>query len=47
MRFLTPAYLIGGILITLPIVLHWLRSDVAPRVPFSAVRLLAARPIER
>src|SRR6478752_1854301 len=47
MRFLTPAYLIGGILITLPIVLHWLRRDVAPRVPFTAVRLLPASQIER
>jgi hypothetical protein len=47
MRFLTPAYLIGGILIALPIVLHWLRRDVAPRVPFTAVRLLTASQIER
>ena len=47
MRFLTPAYLIGGILIALPIVLHWLRRDVAPRVPFTAVRLLPASQIER
>ena len=47
MRFLTPAYLIGAILIALPIVLHWLRRDVAPRVPFTAVHLLPASQIER
>ena len=33
MRFLTPAYLVGGALIALPIILHWLRRDAAPRVP--------------
>ena len=44
MRFLTPAYLLGGALIALPIVLHWLRRDRAPTVPFTAVRLLRAQP---
>jgi hypothetical protein len=47
MRFLTPAYLFGAALIALPIVLHWLRRDVAPPVPFTAVRLLRQSPIDR
>jgi hypothetical protein len=45
--FLTPLYLLGGLLIALPIVLHWLRRDVAPSVPFTAVRLLRGSPINR
>jgi len=47
MSFLTPLYLIGGALITLPIVLHLLRRDVAPPVPFTAVRLLRRSAVER
>jgi Aerotolerance regulator N-terminal/von Willebrand factor type A domain len=47
MAFLTPLYLLGGLLIALPIVLHWLRRDVAPSVPFTAVRLLRGSPINR
>src|SRR3954464_9365784 len=47
MRFLTPLYLLGAALVTLPIVLHWLRRDVAPPVPFTAVRLLKESPIDR
>jgi hypothetical protein len=33
--------------VAIPIVLHLLRRDVAPPVPFTAVRLLRASPIER
>jgi hypothetical protein len=47
MQFLTPVYLFGAALIALPIVLHWLRRDAAPAVPFTAVRLLQQTPIER
>ena len=47
MRFLYPAFLIGAAAIALPIVLHLLRRDVAPEVPFTAVRLLRRSPIER
>jgi aerotolerance regulator-like protein/VWA domain-containing protein len=47
MGFLYPAFLIGALAIALPIVLHLLRRDVAPEVPFSAVRLLRRSPIER
>src|ERR671933_399491 len=47
MEFLSPLYLIGAALIALPIVLHLLRRDVAPQVPFTAVRLLRVTPIER
>ena len=43
-----PLYLAGAALIALPIVLHLLRRDVAPPVPFTAVRLLRrARSIGR
>ena len=47
MSFLYPAFLIGGLAVAVPIVLHFLRRDVAPEVPFSAVRLLQRSPIER
>ncbi len=47
MAFLTPLYLLGGLFIAIPIVLHWLRRDVAPSVPFTAVRLLRGSPISR
>ena len=47
MSFLYPAFLIGALAIALPIVLHLLRRDVAPEVPFTAVRLLRRSPVER
>ena len=47
MSFLYPAFLLGALAIALPIVLHLLRRDVAPEVPFSAVRLLRRSPIDR
>lgn len=47
MRFLTPLYLLGAALVTLPIVLHLLRRDVAPPLPFTAVRLLRKTAVER
>ena len=47
MSFLTPLYLAGAALIALPIVLHLLRRDVAPPVPFTAVRLLRATTVDR
>ena len=47
MSFLFPAFLIGGAAIAIPIVLHLLRRDAAPEVPFSAVHLLHRSPIER
>jgi Aerotolerance regulator N-terminal/von Willebrand factor type A domain len=45
--FLTPLYLLGGLLIALPIILHLLRRDVAPPVPFTAVHLLRKTTVER
>ena len=47
MSFLYPLFLLGAVAVALPIVLHLLRRDVAPDVPFSAVRLLRRSPIER
>ncbi len=47
MAFLYPAFLLGALAIALPVVLHLLRRDIAPEVPFSAVRLLRQSPIER
>ncbi len=47
MSFLYPVFLSGALLAAIPIVLHLLRRDVAPEVPFTAVRLLRKSPIER
>ena len=47
MSFLYPAFLLGAIAIAIPIALHLMRRDVAPEVPFSAVRLLRRSPIDR
>ncbi|HEV3484506.1 MAG TPA: BatA domain-containing protein, partial [Vicinamibacterales bacterium] len=47
MNFLYPAFLLGALAIAVPVVLHLLRRDVAPEVPFSAVRLLRQSPIEQ
>jgi aerotolerance regulator-like protein/VWA domain-containing protein len=47
MSFLYPAFLIGALAVALPIILHFLRRDVAPEVPFTAVRLLRRSPVER
>jgi hypothetical protein len=47
MNFLFPAFLLGGLAIAVPIILHLLRRDVAPEVRFSAVRLLKRSPVER
>src|SRR3972149_7728396 len=47
MNFLFPAFLFGAVAVAIPIALHVLRRDVAPEVPFTAVRLLPRSPIER
>src|SRR5688572_11983910 len=47
MNFLYPAFLLGALAIAVPIVLHLLRRDVAPEVPFTAVRLLRKSPVDR
>jgi len=46
-NFLYPAFLLGALAVAIPIVLHFLRRDVAPDVPFTAVRLLQKSPVER
>jgi hypothetical protein len=45
--FLYPLFLAGAAAVTLPIVLHLLRRDQAPDVPFTAVRLLRKSAVER
>ena len=47
MSFLYPAFLVGALAVAIPIVLHLLRRDIAPEVPFTAVRLLHKSPVER
>jgi hypothetical protein len=47
MNFLYPAFLIGAVAVAIPIALHFLRRDIAPEVPFSAVRLLQRSPVAR
>ena len=47
MSFLYPAFLAGAVAIAIPIVLHLLRRDVAPELPFTAVRLLRRSPPEQ
>ncbi len=47
MSFLYPAFLLGALAVAVPIALHFLRRDVAPEVPFTAVRLLRSSPVAR
>lgn len=47
MSFLYPVFLLGAVAIAVPIILHLIRRDVAPEVPFTAVRLLKRSPIQR
>lgn len=47
MSFLYPLFLLGALATAIPIVLHLLRRDVAPDVPFTAVRLLRRSPVTR
>ena len=45
MSFLYPAFLAGAAAAAIPIVLHLLTREAAPRIPFSAVRLLKRIPV--
>ncbi len=47
MAFLTPAFLLGILAAAVPIVLHFLRRERLPRVPFSDVRLLRGARVEQ
>ena len=40
MSFLFPAFLLGSLAIAIPIILHLMRRERAPVVPFSAVRFV-------
>ena len=47
MAFLTPAFLLGILAAAVPIVLHFLRRERLPRVPFSDVRLLRGARLDQ
>ena len=47
MSFLFPAFLIGCLAVIVPIVLHLLRRERLPRVPFSDIRFLQAARVEQ
>ena len=47
MGFLAPLFLAGLAAVAVPIVLHLFRREIAPPVPFTAVRFLQRRTIER
>ena len=47
MSFLFPAFLIGGLAAAVPIVLHLLRRERLPRIPFSDIRFLQAVHVEQ
>ena len=47
MRFLYPLFLLGALVTALPVVLHLLRRQAAPEVPFTAVHLLRRAPPEQ
>ncbi len=46
LSFLYPAFLVGALAAAVPVVLHLLRREAAPRLPFSAVRFLKRAPVE-
>ena len=47
MGFLAPLFLVGLAAAAVPVVLHLFRREIAPPVPFTAVRFLQKRTIER
>lgn len=46
MSFLTPAFLFGALAAAVPVVLHFLRREPLPRVPFSDLRLLRGARVD-
>ncbi len=47
MGLLAPLFLVGLAAVSVPVILHLFRREIAPQVPFTAVRFLQRRPIER
>ncbi len=45
MNFLYPLFLAGAVAAAIPIALHFLRREITPEVPFSAVRFLRGSPV--
>ena len=47
LSFLYPAFLLGAAAVAVPILLHLLTHQTAPRLPFSSVRFLKQMPVEQ
>jgi aerotolerance regulator-like protein/VWA domain-containing protein len=47
LSFLSPLFLVGAAAAAVPILLHLLRREPEPRVPFTAVRFLKQAPVEQ
>ena len=47
LSFLVPAFLVGGLAVLVPLVLHLRRRERLPRLPFSDIRFLRRVPLER
>lgn len=45
MSFLFPAFLVGALAIAIPIILHLIKGEVAPKLPFSDIRFLKRAPV--
>ena len=45
MSFLFPAFLLGAFAVAIPIILHLIKREVAPRLPFSDIRFLVRAPV--
>ena len=47
LSFLVPAFLVGGLAVLVPLVLHLRRRERLPRLPFSDIRFLRGVPLEQ
>jgi hypothetical protein len=47
LSLLAPLFLVGGLAVAVPVVLHLLRRERLPQVPFSDIRFLQGAPVEQ